>query len=97
MADYPLEWEPRIANLLGRFPAAGRACVVAQLRGTDGHAGRATAALEAMTMSDAEKLAKEVSQNGWLLSRRGRSLPANACGFHTHRDAISSRSDCSAA
>jgi hypothetical protein len=27
-----------------------------------------------------------VSQNGWLLSRRGRSLPANASGFDTHRD-----------
>eukprot|EP01047_Picozoa_sp_COSAG01_P054083 COSAG01_NODE_5867_length_3982_cov_7.929178_6_plen_319_part_00 len=93
VADYPLEWEPRIANLLGRFPAAGRACVVAQLRGTDGHAGRATAALEAMTMSDAEKLAKEVSQNGWLLSRRGCSLPASAGGLDTHRDSMTSRFD----
>jgi hypothetical protein len=32
-----------------------------------------------------------VSQNGYLLSRRVRSLPANASGFDTHRDSISSR------
>jgi hypothetical protein len=37
---------------------------------------------------------KEVSQNGWLLGRRGRSLPANASGLDTHRDSISSRFDC---
>jgi hypothetical protein len=30
-----------------------------------------------------------------LLSRRGRSLPANASGFDTHRDSISSRFECS--
>jgi hypothetical protein len=35
-----------------------------------------------------------VSQNGWLLGRRGRSLPANASGLDTHRDSISSRFDC---
>jgi hypothetical protein len=35
-----------------------------------------------------------VSQNGWLLSRRGRSLPANARGFDIHRDSMSRRSDC---
>ena len=29
------------------------------------------------------------------MSRRGRSLPANASGFDTHRDTISSRFDCS--
>jgi hypothetical protein len=29
------------------------------------------------------------------LSRRGRSLPANASGFDTHRDSITSRFDCS--
>eukprot|EP01047_Picozoa_sp_COSAG01_P038410 COSAG01_NODE_3115_length_6565_cov_23.371172_2_plen_274_part_00 len=29
-----------------------------------------------------------VSQNGYLLSRRGRSSPANASGFDTHRDSI---------
>eukprot|EP01047_Picozoa_sp_COSAG01_P111684 COSAG01_NODE_40450_length_463_cov_1.472527_1_plen_76_part_10 len=29
-----------------------------------------------------------MSQNGWLLSRRGRSLPANASGLDTHRDSI---------
>jgi hypothetical protein len=28
----------------------------------------------------------QVSRNGQLLSRRGRSLPANASGFDTHRD-----------
>jgi hypothetical protein len=28
------------------------------------------------------------------LSRRGRSLPANASGFDTHRDSISSCFDC---
>eukprot|EP01046_Picozoa_sp_COSAG06_P072411 COSAG06_NODE_21175_length_767_cov_0.764970_1_plen_110_part_01 len=33
----------------------------------------------------------EVSQNGWLLSRHGRSLPANAGGFETHRDSITGR------
>jgi hypothetical protein len=32
-----------------------------------------------------------VSQNGWLLSRRGRTLPANASGVDTHRASISSR------
>jgi hypothetical protein len=32
-----------------------------------------------------------VSQNGWLLSRRGLSLPANANGFDTHRDSITRR------
>jgi hypothetical protein len=36
----------------------------------------------------------QVSQNGYLLSRRGRSVPANASGFDTHRDPISSRFDC---
>jgi hypothetical protein len=35
-----------------------------------------------------------VSQNGLLLSRRGRSLPTNDSGFDTHRDSISSRFDC---
>jgi hypothetical protein len=43
----------------------------------------------------AEALARAVSQNGYLLSRRSRSLPANASGFDTHRDSISSRFDCS--
>eukprot|EP01049_Picozoa_sp_SAG25_P004271 SAG25_NODE_266_length_10666_cov_14.508943_2_plen_119_part_00 len=37
---------------------------------------------------------EEVSQNGYLLSHRGCSLPANASGFDTHRDSISSRFDC---
>jgi hypothetical protein len=32
-----------------------------------------------------------VGQNGYLLSRRGRSLPANASGSDTHRDSLSSR------
>jgi hypothetical protein len=36
-----------------------------------------------------------VSPNGQLLSRRGRSLPADASGFDTHRDSISSRFECS--
>jgi N-acetylneuraminic acid mutarotase len=35
-----------------------------------------------------------VSPNGQLLSRRGRSLPADASDFDTHRDSISSRFDC---
>eukprot|EP01047_Picozoa_sp_COSAG01_P052565 COSAG01_NODE_5540_length_4196_cov_28.824262_3_plen_152_part_00 len=35
-----------------------------------------------------------MSQNGRLLSRRGRILPANASGWDTHRDSISSRFDC---
>jgi hypothetical protein len=34
-----------------------------------------------------------VSQNGELLSRRGRSLPANASTFDSHRDSITSRVD----
>jgi GTP cyclohydrolase II len=38
-----------------------------------------------------------VSQNGWLLSHRGRSSPANASGFDAHRDSISSRLDCRSA
>jgi hypothetical protein len=38
-----------------------------------------------------------VSQNGWLLSRRGRSSPASARVFDTHRDSISCRFDCSPA
>eukprot|EP01047_Picozoa_sp_COSAG01_P090596 COSAG01_NODE_22408_length_857_cov_1.055409_1_plen_202_part_10 len=37
-----------------------------------------------------------VRQSGELLSRRGRSLSANASGLDTHRDSISSRSGCSA-
>jgi hypothetical protein len=32
-----------------------------------------------------------VSRNGYLLSCRGRTLPANASGFDTHRDSISRR------
>jgi hypothetical protein len=32
--------------------------------------------------------AQAVSQNGWLLSRRGRSLPANASTLGTHRDSM---------
>jgi hypothetical protein len=35
-----------------------------------------------------------VSQNGLLLGRRGRSLPANASGLDTHRDSIRCRFDC---
>jgi hypothetical protein len=33
----------------------------------------------------------QVSHNGQLLSRRGRSLPASASGLDSHRDSISSR------
>jgi hypothetical protein len=36
----------------------------------------------------------QVSQSGQLLSRRGRSLPASASGFDTHRDSISCRFGC---
>jgi hypothetical protein len=32
-------------------------------------------------------------QVGWLLSRRGRELPANASGLDTHRASISRRFD----
>jgi hypothetical protein len=32
-----------------------------------------------------------VGQNGSLLSRRGRSVAANASGLDTHRDSITSR------
>eukprot|EP01047_Picozoa_sp_COSAG01_P029407 COSAG01_NODE_2017_length_8638_cov_15.453917_3_plen_149_part_00 len=38
-----------------------------------------------------------MSQHGELLSRRGRSLRANASGLDTHRDSITSRCDCSSA
>ena len=38
----------------------------------------------------------QVSQNGWLLSRRGRSVPASAGGLDTHRDSMTSRFDRSA-
>jgi hypothetical protein len=37
---------------------------------------------------------RPVSPNGELLSRHGRSSPANAGGLDTHRDSISSRLDC---
>jgi hypothetical protein len=37
--------------------------------------------------------AAPVSQNGDLLSRRGRSLPASVSGFDTHRASISRRFD----
>jgi hypothetical protein len=37
---------------------------------------------------------ERVSQNSWLLSRRGRTSPANAGSFDTHRDSITSRLDC---
>jgi hypothetical protein len=40
-------------------------------------------------------LPRPVSQNGYMLSRRGRRLPANASGLDTHRDSISSLFDCS--
>jgi|EP01047_Picozoa_sp_COSAG01_P058866 hypothetical protein len=40
---------------------------------------------------------RRVSQNGQLLTRRGRSLPANASGCATHRDSITSRFGCSLA
>eukprot|EP01047_Picozoa_sp_COSAG01_P029253 COSAG01_NODE_1999_length_8688_cov_6.237280_9_plen_82_part_00 len=33
----------------------------------------------------------QVSQNGWPLSRRGRSSPASAGGSDTHRDSMTSR------
>eukprot|EP01047_Picozoa_sp_COSAG01_P001119 COSAG01_NODE_24_length_37608_cov_19.303154_6_plen_122_part_00 len=35
-----------------------------------------------------------MSQNGWLLSRRGRGLPARAGVVDTHLDSTTSRSDC---
>jgi hypothetical protein len=37
------------------------------------------------------ELVRVVSQNGWLLSRRGRSAPADASGLDTHRDSITRR------
>jgi hypothetical protein len=33
----------------------------------------------------------KVGHSGWLLSRRGRGSPANASGFDSHRDSLSSR------
>jgi hypothetical protein len=44
---------------------------------------------------EARLLARLVSQNGSLLSRRGLCLPASASGVDTHRDSITSRFDCS--
>jgi hypothetical protein len=38
---------------------------------------------------DVKGVSQKVSQNGQLLSRRGRSLPASASGLDTHRDPIS--------
>jgi hypothetical protein len=45
-------------------------------------------------LADWDGALAQVSPNGQLLSRRGRSLRANASGFDTHRDSISSRFDC---
>jgi hypothetical protein len=36
----------------------------------------------------------QVSQNGWLLSRRGHSSSVHASGIDAHRDSITSRFDC---
>eukprot|EP01047_Picozoa_sp_COSAG01_P072318 COSAG01_NODE_11466_length_1928_cov_3.286495_3_plen_105_part_00 len=46
-----------------------------------------------MTLSQLQKTARStwVSPNGQLLGRRGRSSPANASGFETRRDSITSR------
>jgi hypothetical protein len=43
---------------------------------------------------DEDYAAGRVSQSGQLLSRRGRSAPANASGLDTHRASISRRFDC---
>jgi hypothetical protein len=54
-----------------------------------------TVVAEVLGLSFFALLLQQVRQNGYLLSRRGRSLPANASGLDTHRDSISSRFDCS--
>jgi hypothetical protein len=41
-----------------------------------------------------QQASTQVSQNGSLLSRRGRSLLVNASTLDTHRDSIISRFDC---
>jgi hypothetical protein len=41
----------------------------------------------------ARAVTNQVSQSGWLLSRRGRGSPAHASGVSTHRVSISSRVD----
>jgi hypothetical protein len=53
-------------------------------------------AKEAVAGARARRGGGGVSQNGQLLSRCGRSSPANASVFDTHRDSISSRFDCRA-
>jgi hypothetical protein len=53
-----------------------------------------TVVAEVLGLSFFALLLQQVRQNGYLLSRRGRSLPANASGLDTHRDSISSRFDC---
>jgi hypothetical protein len=44
---------------------------------------------------DVKGVSQKVSQNGQLLSRRGRSLPASASGLDSHRASITRRFDCS--
>jgi Ca2+-binding EF-hand superfamily protein len=72
-----------------------RAVVEVKQKRADATAAKAELAkLEAATLAADESVDAQVSQNGQLLSCRGRSLPANASGFVTHRDSISSRFDC---
>ena len=54
---------------------------------------QAAQAAQAAARSTSTAVATLVSQNGYLLSRRGRSSPASASGFDTHRAPITSRFD----
>jgi hypothetical protein len=57
------------------------------------HAAVVQEAETAAAVEEAVRRIAEVSQNGWLLSRRGRSSPANAGGCDAHRDSTTSRFD----
>ena len=57
-------------------------------------AGKLSADMKTIFQSPEVGGCVQVSQNGWLLGRRGRSLPAHVSGLDTHRDSISSRFGC---
>jgi hypothetical protein len=61
--------------------------VVSLISGGRGYAGDRGRLLRLADL----RLAEAVGQNGSLLSRRGRSVAANASGLDTHRDSITSR------
>lgn len=58
-SSYPAEWEPRITNLSTRFPAVSRDNILKELQKADGHAGKASGVLAAMSRTPAETAARE--------------------------------------